>query len=341
VRKYNKAKREHNANPELFPAPTKLPTLDRSHYGDILSGRDADEENDLCAYEPAFARAFSKENNLRAWKFCGAVPCTRGVLKHPSVRHEMPENLETIDTDYADPVDWCVVTLQELEQRNTKACEQLSALGFNGNAFRVQANRRSRTLVPRVSAITSGSDEIVEALTEAGNNLSSIYHAVGTMCMSKDEYFRSVQNKKNIKEWEDRMKIRKFLVRKKDIELKAKAIDTSKPLTVPDLKLLLQWKLSDDEYKAQLCGSTKRKADLEALWSTCKDREVTNVEVPEDEPQPPPLPQIQDTALAQSCENLCRSTVAAMENMKQEDAARIAREMIKRCQERGINIEEV
>jgi len=172
-------------------------------------------------------------------------------------------------------------------------------------------------LQPTRVALTSGSDEIVEALTEAGNNLSSIYHAVGTMCMSKDEYFCSVQNKKNIKEWEDRMKIRKFLVRKKDIELKAKAIDTSKPLTVPDLKLLLQWKLSDDEYKAQLCGSTKRKADLEALWSTCKDREVTNVE---------------------SCENLCRSTVAAMENMKQEDAARIAREMIKRCQERELTL---
>jgi len=66
VRKYNKAKREHNANPELFPEPTELPTLDRSHYGDILSGRDANEENDLCPLEPAFAPAFSKENNLRA-----------------------------------------------------------------------------------------------------------------------------------------------------------------------------------------------------------------------------------------------------------------------------------
>ena len=40
---------------------------------------------------------------------------------------------------------------------------------------------------------------------------------------------------KNIKEWEDRMKIRKILDRKKDIELKAKPIDISKPLTVPDL----------------------------------------------------------------------------------------------------------
>ena len=85
----------------------------------------------------------------------------------------------------------------------------------------------------------------------------------------------------------------------------------------------------------------KRKADLEALWPTCKDREVADLEVPEDEPQPPPLPQIQDTALAQSCENLCRSTVAAMENMSQEDVARIAREMIKRCHERGIQIEQV
>jgi hypothetical protein len=121
----------------------------------------------------------------------------------------------------------------------------------------------------------------------------------------------------------------------------AKAIGTSKPLTVRDLQLLLQWKLSDDEYKLQVSGGTKRKADLEALWSTYKDREVTDLEVPEDEPQPPALPQIQNTELARSCENLCRSTVAAMENMNEEDAARIACEMVKRCQERGINIEEV
>jgi len=313
----------------------------KRHYGDILSGRDADEENDLCSLEPAFHRAFSRENNLRAWQFCGAVPCTRSILQHPSVRHEMPGNSVLTNADFVDPVDWRNVTLQELEERNSKACEQLSALGFNGDALRIQANRRSRTLAPRVSAITSESDVIVEALTEAGNNLSSIFHTVGTMCMSKDEYFRSVQNKKNVKEWENRMKIRKLLVRKKDIELKAKAIDTSKPLTVRDLQLLLQWKISDDEYKLQVSGGTKRKADLEALWSTYKDREVTDLEVPEDEPQPPALPQIQNTELARSCENLCRSTVAAMENMNEEDAARIAREMVKRCQERGINIEEV
>ena len=93
--------------------------------------------------------------------------------------------------------------------------KKLSELGFNGEALKIQANRRSHTFAPRVSAITSGSDEIVEALTEAGNNLSSIYHAVGTMCMSKDEFFRSVQNKKNIKEWEERMKIRKVLVKER------------------------------------------------------------------------------------------------------------------------------
>ena len=112
------------------------------------------------------------------------------------------------------------------------------------------------------------------------------------------------------------MKIRKILGRKKDIELKAKTVDTSKPLNVPDLKLLLQWKLSEDEYKIQVsAGSMKRKADLEVLWSTNKDRVVADLEEAADEPQPPALSYIQETTLAQSCDNLCRSTVAAMENM--------------------------
>lgn len=63
-------------------APSAPPTLNRSHYGLLLSGRPADEENGVAAIPPIYQHCFSKEKNLRSWAACGAVPCTRQALNH-------------------------------------------------------------------------------------------------------------------------------------------------------------------------------------------------------------------------------------------------------------------
>jgi hypothetical protein len=52
------------------------------------------------------------------------------------------------------------------------------------------------------------------------------------------------------------------------------------------------------------------------------------------------LPLIEDTALAQSCTDLCRQTVAATTKMSVEDVKKIVQELLKSCEERGIDIYE-
>jgi hypothetical protein len=342
VRKYNTVKQLHALDPSSNPAPETLPTLDRHHYGIILSGREEDKEKGVCMLQPAFHRAFSKEKNLEAWAFCGAIPLTRRVLQHPSVRHEIvasDNQLESFDPEQ--PVDWQTITLNQMEQKNVSACEKLSQLGFNGDVFKIQASRQSHTSAPLVDLTTAAEDEIVKALSEAQGTLSSIYHTVGTCSVSRDEFFRSIKYKSDLQEYNKRKQLRTNLEKRKEVEVKAKQIDVSKSLTVPMLRILLQWKLTEEEFKSRVSnGEAKKKAELELLWNEFKERDVPDIELPSDEMEPPPLPLIEDTALAQSCTDLCRQTVAATTKMSVEDVKKIAQELLKSCEERGIDIYE-
>jgi hypothetical protein len=69
--------------------PYAPPSLNQSHYGLLLSGRPADEENGVTEIPPIFHTSFSKEKNLRSWAACGAVLCTRQAHYHCTVRHEL------------------------------------------------------------------------------------------------------------------------------------------------------------------------------------------------------------------------------------------------------------
>ena len=98
---------------------------------------------------------------------------------------------------------------------------------------------------------------------------------------------------------------------------------------------------TEEEFKSRVSnGEAKKKAELELLWNEFKERDVPDIELPSDEMEPPPLPLIEDTALAQSCTDLCRQTVAATTKMSVEDVKKIAQELLKSCEERGIDIYE-
>jgi len=77
---------------ELFstrdPTSTVTTTLDRTYYSVLLSGRPADPSKGTREIPPIFERSFSIERNLQSWAKCGAVPLTRCILQHRSVRHE-------------------------------------------------------------------------------------------------------------------------------------------------------------------------------------------------------------------------------------------------------------
>ncbi len=82
------------------------------------------------------------------------------------------------------------------------------------------------------------------------------------------------------------------------MEVKAKEIDQTKSLTVPMLQILLQWKLTEEEYKILVSsGGAKKKAELEVLWNEYKNRDVPDIELPSEEMEPLPLPRLKTHAL--------------------------------------------
>jgi hypothetical protein len=66
---------------------------------------------------------FSQEKNLEAWAFCGAIPLTQRVLQHPSVRNEKVASDNQLESfDHEQTVDWQMITLNQMEQKNLLAC---------------------------------------------------------------------------------------------------------------------------------------------------------------------------------------------------------------------------
>ncbi len=114
-------------DPQTYPKPKKLPSLDQSHYGVILSGQTGDEEAGICPLKSPFHEAFSVDRNKKSWDACGAVPCTRKVLEHPTVRVEADDNEElTLLADFS----FQEAMLLQMECRNEKLCQKLAAFGF-------------------------------------------------------------------------------------------------------------------------------------------------------------------------------------------------------------------
>jgi hypothetical protein len=87
------------------------------------------------------------KTKLEAWAYCGAVPCTRRFLQHPSIPHEV--NLNNMSdsprtTDVADdnvPINWQLLTMKQMEQKNKEACQKLNELGFNGDVFKIERSK--------------------------------------------------------------------------------------------------------------------------------------------------------------------------------------------------------
>jgi hypothetical protein len=172
---YHHQRQLHDAFPDLHALPPALPSLNRSHYGMLLSGNSSEP-----VLLPAFANAFTRERCLRSWRLCGAVPLTRSALANPSVQREvtLEDNNNTPDVIFvasnAAEFDWTTATLLELEEQNKAACDKLSKLGLNGEALRLKAPRAPARLGSKISSDASEAERI-KALSAVGFNLGSIF----------------------------------------------------------------------------------------------------------------------------------------------------------------------
>ncbi len=133
--KYRDQIQLHESNPSLHPYPTKLPSLSRSDYPQLVGG--CDTESQLIN---AFEKAFSKECILRAWSKCGAVQLMRAALNNPTVRHVLPAQTENCEYDVVvivgavDHFDWKGASFQDLENEKKAACDKLETFGIDSKS---------------------------------------------------------------------------------------------------------------------------------------------------------------------------------------------------------------
>jgi hypothetical protein len=80
-----------------------------------------------------------------------------------------------------------------------------------------------------------------------------------------------------------------------------------------------------------------KKQDILPVWDRYKNREVPDIEVPPELPEPD-VPSIQETELGRKAKHLCDAAIASAHNLRDEELQRVAVEVMQSCQDRGITI---
>ncbi len=233
--------------------PCKPPNLNRSHYGILLGGRPADEENGIKEIPPIFALSFSKEKNLRSWEICGACPLTRAPMHHRSLCLEVEADLEEQQGDIlvqyheSSEFDWASHSASELEKLNHTACQWLSDRGYNASSLKVKSNFRSRNFDSRIPK-DAPVEERVKAIVKSGILLNSLMYTIGPSCLSSDEIFQAFEYRELLKVYNTAKKDRAAFDKKKKLETSAKALLAlnKTTYTMSEKQLLLRWKLGDE-----------------------------------------------------------------------------------------------
>ncbi len=181
----------HEADPDTHPYPKTLPALSKTDYPRLVGGCNGEVH-----LLPAFQNAFSKEQNLRAWRVCGAVPLTQAALLNPSVCQMVEDNDTMADSDVvivgnvAD-FDWKSATLLDLENENKAAIDKLAQTGINADALRLKVPRQAAALTRNRVSTDASEGERVLAMVNGGLTLEGIFQTVGTSCISSDDFMKA------------------------------------------------------------------------------------------------------------------------------------------------------
>jgi len=214
------------------------------------------------------------------WAFCGAVPLTRAALQNPMVPPELPTDAPSDDDDDVaiinreEGFDWSTATLQQIENVNNAACDKLLALGIDAKQLRLKAPRIPAALNSRRLPNDATVDEQVRALANIPHSLSSVWFTLGAQSISSNQVLQSAELRERESEWKKIEKKRNDLVAKKAIEEKAKGLlergpNEQRGWSVPELRSLLKWKMSVQEFSAEKANSIS-KEKLLALWEIHK-----------------------------------------------------------------------
>jgi hypothetical protein len=196
--------------------------------------------------ESAFEFGFSQENNLNAWRKCGAAPLTRCCLEnHSQVRREMGDNNDRTNQ-----------MMQDIQTANDISTHFLTANGYNGDALKAMVKK-----VKRVAVTAKHSEERINMIAEATNH-GSMWQAMGGSHYTTDDVFLGVAKRNNERKKKELMKKKEMALKNNNIEQEARTILVQakgvENYNIQELKVLLQY------YKIKVTGLKKN--ELVEKW---------------------------------------------------------------------------
>jgi hypothetical protein len=331
--------------------PSAPPCLNRSHYGLLLSGRHADEENGVTEIPPIFHHSFSKEKNLRSWAACGAVPCTRQAQYHRTVRHELEPMGEQDDNknrlllhaeimiEYrGDNFNWASKNMKEIKALNHASCQWLQEKGYNGKALKTKANVRPNSLHNSRIAEATTAEEHIKAIVASGISLSSLFHTIGPSCLSVDEIFVAFEYRERLKAYENEKKEYTKVLKAKSVEDKAKAMIALNKSTYNKTEILaiLRWKLGE----AYNTHKDKKVAELQLLLSEYENTIPADILL-QPAPEEVSIPHIKETEVGRAKRRQFQMMLQSSSGYDNEELQQLANELLRLCVERGVELNAV
>ena len=273
-----------------------------------------------CIYQDAFADAFSNEKCLSAWKKIGAAPFTMACLSNTLVRRSVGGLNEGYD---------------EIQARNTLACNLLTTKGFDGNALKGTIIQKA----PKAGVTRPHSLARLELLARAKSHGDKFFATGGEHATSDDAFMAMelVDRRKKVKALE---KLKSERLAMEDIETKAFAIieteKTPAQMKKDELKILL---LFYGYAKSTINGKQGRIPSVKALRNIYAHERKNNNQpmqfqkwTAEDEAKLKQLKDISsmtlmDTAVGRQKQNLRIETREMYRNMSQEEKDDLKKEL--------------
>lgn len=268
----------------------------------------------------AIQRSGNKEKMRGYFEKIGFAPFTRNYLSHKNVRHELTTTAGVADTS----IDPMAEEYDNLETRNSLACEFLNAYNYNGELLRATIERTAREAVEQ--ALTRpNTHERVLALAGATTH-GQQFKVTGGHHLTSNDFFMA-EEVINLQAEQKAKTAERKARHKQQQQFEHAAPLFNKPekdLIVKDLDALLRFKLGE------LPGNLKTKADKLARWRQVKDANygaTLNPWTEEDEAEYAELMEkrinIEDTALGRQKKILAEQHVAAIKTLSVEERLKI------------------
>ena len=217
---------------------------------------------------------------------------------------------------------------------------KINAAGYNGSVFQIKI--REKVTSSRLSREATREERAQELAKKM--SLGHIFRKVGPTCLSVDEIFVSSELGEKQKDYKKRLSAWSKLKAQKELELKAKLllqqqeIQPTKRFTSAELATLLKWKTGQTTQGMKV-------DELRSAWETAKLQDPPEDIILPEQPQPPTLPTVNQTALGRTIKRKFNEVVAAVETtadaIDPDDFNAIANQFHKICERRGVRFSNI